>query len=110
MDEYCPDDPVLAEIVRRIVGVAAPERIILFGSRARARHRPDSDYDVLVIKAGNFDPLAVAQEIYLALARVGAAVDVVLGEPGDLEPGRHPGWSIYDPAGREGRIVYEHAA
>jgi len=30
-----PDDPVLAEIVRRLVQTYQPERIYLFGSRAR---------------------------------------------------------------------------
>lgn len=43
---------VLAEIIRRIVKVAAPEKIILFGSAARGEMGPNSDVDLLVIKAG----------------------------------------------------------
>ena len=39
---------VLEEIVRRIVEVAQPERVILFGSAARGEMGPDSDVDLLV--------------------------------------------------------------
>lgn len=42
-------DPVLAEIVRRLVQAYEPGRIYLFGSHARAAAGPDSDYDLLVI-------------------------------------------------------------
>ena len=41
----------LREIIRRIVEVAAPEKIILFGSAARGEMGPDSDVDRLVIKS-----------------------------------------------------------
>jgi uncharacterized protein len=45
-----PDEAqVLAEIVRRVLTVTDPDKIILFGSRARGEARPDSDYDILVI-------------------------------------------------------------
>ena len=47
MTEQPPTDrEVLAEIVRRIVRVAAPERIILFGSAARGETGPGSDLDL----------------------------------------------------------------
>jgi len=42
-------DP-LPEIIRRIVAAIDPDRIILFGSHARGQARPNSDYDLLVIK------------------------------------------------------------
>ncbi|MBI4320908.1 MAG: nucleotidyltransferase domain-containing protein [Chloroflexi bacterium] len=42
-------DPILAEIVRRLVDEFRPERIYLFGSRARGDATPDSDYDVLIV-------------------------------------------------------------
>jgi predicted nucleotidyltransferase len=46
---------VLDDIVRRIVEVAAPEKIILFGSAARGELGPNSDIDLLVIKGGEYD-------------------------------------------------------
>lgn len=42
---------LLAEVVRRIVEVARPERIILFGSAARGDAGRDSDLDFLVVTA-----------------------------------------------------------
>jgi predicted nucleotidyltransferase len=48
-----PDPAILADIVRRIVRAAKPEKIVLFGSAARGEMRPDSDYDVLDIKGGS---------------------------------------------------------
>jgi uncharacterized protein len=39
-------DARLAEIVRRLVDAYQPERIYLFGSVARGRAGPDSDYDL----------------------------------------------------------------
>lgn len=45
---------MLADIVRRVVEVAKPQRIVMFGSAARGTMRPDSDVDLLVIKKGRF--------------------------------------------------------
>ena len=50
MREIVIDDKVLNEIVRRLVEAVDPDRIILFGSRARGDARPDSDIDLLIIK------------------------------------------------------------
>ena len=46
------DQKTLDDIVGRIVAVAQPERIILFGSAARGDMGPHSDVDLLVIKEG----------------------------------------------------------
>jgi hypothetical protein len=45
------DQSLLDKIVRRIVEVAQPEQIILFGSAARGEMGPDSDVDLHVVKA-----------------------------------------------------------
>ena len=38
------------DVARKIHSMAESEQTILFGSRARGDHRPDSDVDVLIIK------------------------------------------------------------
>ncbi len=45
---------VLGDIVRRVVEVSKPERIVLFGSAASGTMRADSDVDLLVVKGGRF--------------------------------------------------------
>ena len=42
--EYPPvTEAFLAEVVRRIVSLGDPFKIVLFGSRAKGQARPDSD-------------------------------------------------------------------
>jgi len=54
------DQVLLDEIVRRVVEVAHPDRIILFGSAARGDMGPDSDVDLLVVKSGALNRLHLA--------------------------------------------------
>ena len=100
------EDAVLAEVVRRIVEVASPERIVLFGSSARrARTTPGTDLDLLVVKEGAHRR-RLASEIHASLAWVGVPVDVVVVTPGDVRRfGKSPALVI-EPALREGRTVY----
>jgi predicted nucleotidyltransferase len=44
---------IIQAIVRRLVEEYQPEKIILFGSYAYGRPRPDSDIDLLVVKETN---------------------------------------------------------
>ena len=52
MSQITADENVLDEIVRRLVDAVDPDRIVLFGSRARDDARPDSDYDLLIVTRG----------------------------------------------------------
>jgi hypothetical protein len=49
-------DPLLTEVVRRLVDTYDPERIYLFGSVARGDTGPDSDYDLMVIVPDSASP------------------------------------------------------
>ena len=46
-------DPVGLAAAQAAQDAVAPDTVILFGSRARGDHRPDSDVDLLVIHEGN---------------------------------------------------------
>ena len=50
------DDQVLTELVRRLREAFQPERIYLFGSKARGEAGPDSDYDLLVVVPDEASP------------------------------------------------------
>jgi predicted nucleotidyltransferase len=104
-----PDAKALREIVQRIVEVAHPDRIILFGSAARGEMGPDSDIDVLVVKHGVPHRRRLEGEIYMNLRRLGVGVDVVVATPEDVEYLKNRAGSIIGPALREGREIYAAA-
>lgn len=97
------DDGVLEEVVRRIVAVATPERIVLFGSGARGGSREGSDLDLLVVKRGAHRR-KLAQDIYADLTGVGRSVDVVT--PEDIERVGDSPALVIETALREGVEVY----
>jgi predicted nucleotidyltransferase len=95
----------LDEIVRRVVEVAEPERIILFGSAARGETRPDSDIDLLVVKEGAHRR-KLSQAIYRRLLGIGRSVDVVVVTPEDIERYRDAVGLVIRPALEEGKTIY----
>ena len=97
---------VLADVIRRVVEVAQPDRIVLFGSAARGEMGPNSDLDLLVIKGGKFNHWRLLTEIYRHLRGSDAAVDVVLVTPEDVERYRDTHCLVICPALREGKLVY----
>ena len=96
----------LEAALERIVAVAKPERVILFGSAARGTAGPESDLDFLVIKGGIPSRRQLAQSIYRALVGVPASIDVVVMTPEDVECLKDGVATIVGPALREGREVY----
>lgn len=99
-------DEVLDTVVKRIVRLVNPDRIVLFGSRSLGRERPDSDYDLLVIKRGIANRRAVAHQIYRNLIDVPAAVDVLVETPERVHRYYHTPGFIYREAAK-GLVVYE---
>ena len=96
----------LNDIIRRVVEVAEPERIILFGSAARGEMNRHSDVDLLVVK-DVADLRRLTAEIYRRLYGVGAAVDIVMVTPQDVERYRDSHALVIKPALREGTVMYE---
>ena len=101
-----PDPKILADIVRRIVVAAKPERIVMFGSAARGEMGPDSDLDFLVIKRGKFKRRKLEEAIYSGLCGAGAAVDALIVTPEEIELYRDVPSMVICPALKEGLTVY----
>lgn len=97
---------VLADIVRRVVEVAKPQRIVMFGSAARGAMRADSDVDLLVVKSGRFQRGRLVDAIYRNLRGAGAPVDVIVVTPEEVERYRDDPCLIIAPALEEGKVVY----
>ena len=100
-------EEILQEITRRIVEVAQPDKIILFGSAARGEMGPHSDADLLVIKRGEFHQGELTGEIYMNLIGVGQAVDVILVNPEEVERYQSSPYLVIAPALQEGRVIYD---
>ena len=95
----------LDDIIRRIVEVAHPEKIILFGSAARGEMGPNSDVDLLVIKSGAHR-LDLTGQIYMNMHGAGEAVDIIVVTPEDVERYGNSHALVIAPALREGKVVY----
>lgn len=95
------------EMVRRIVERFQPEKVILFGSRARGDADPDSDVDLLVVMPFDGRRLDRIVEIRLALAHMGIAKDVFLVTPEEFEADKDLVGSLVYPAAHEGRVLHE---
>jgi predicted nucleotidyltransferase len=100
------DPAILADIVARIVKVAQPEKIILFGSAARGQMGPNSDVDLLVIKSGAFNRGRLAEQLYMHMEGADEAVDIVIATPEEMREYGNSPWLVLAPALKEGRVVY----
>ena len=97
----------LNDIIRRVVAVAEPERIILFGSAVRGEMNRDSDVDLLIVKEGGDAKLTA--RIYENLYGVGVAVDAIVVSPSDVERYKNSHALVIKPALLGGRVVHEAA-
>ena len=100
------DKSTLDSIVGRVVEVAEPEKIILFGSAVRGCMGGNSDVDLLIIKDGA-DALDVMARIYRRLYGIGVAVDAIVVSSEDVERYKDSHALIIKPALQEGMVVYE---
>ena len=102
------NDPILQEMVRRIVEGWNPERITLFGSRARGEADERSDVDLLVVA-----PVADRREAAIAIRRrlrdVPEAKDIIVTTPEEVASRGDLVGDILRPALREGKALYERS-
>lgn len=107
VSQFAPE--MLVEIVRRIRSVSNPQKIVLFGSRARGEHRPDSDIDLLVIEDSFLPRHRRSIPLYAALADLPIDVDteLVVYTPAEVEEWRSAGAAFVTTALREGKVLYE---
>jgi predicted nucleotidyltransferase len=101
-----PDAP-LTEIVRRLVAAYQPERIYLFGSKARGDDGRDSDYDLLVIVSDDASPERKGSRLaYEVLRGTGTAADVLVCTHSYFEPRRSLKASLPGTVLREGKLLH----
>jgi predicted nucleotidyltransferase len=103
------DQALIEEIVRRVLSVAKPDRIILFGSAATGKMTRDSDIDLLVVEAEPIDRRGEYVRIRHALGGMGHPFDIILISTQWFEASKNVVGGIAYPASKYGRVIYETA-
>ena len=101
-----PRNLALSVLVRRIVRVAHPLRIVLFGSAARGETNADSDIDLMVVMPDGVHRRRTAQRLYAGITGMKVPFDIFVATPSDLERHKENIGLIYRTVLREGRELY----
>ena len=102
-------EELLQEAVQRILSVGSPEKIVLFGSRARGQARPDSDLDLLIIEESDLPRYRRAGRYRMALLGLFPAKDIVVWTPSEVALWRDVPNAFITAILAEGRVLYERS-
>ena len=104
-------DDLMERMVRLILEEVDPEKVILFGSRARGDHHEHSDVDLIVIEAEPFGRGRSRHEemcrLYDALSPLRVTADILVYSLDDVDYWRDSLNHVLARALREGRVLYE---
>ena len=105
------DNNIINLIRTRIKGKAPSAEIILFGSRAYGKQRPDSDIDLMIIEDKKFSSLGERRnelkKIRKAIWDVMAPVDIILFNLAEVKRFGKTRSHIIAEALEKGKVLYE---
>lgn len=101
------NQPPLDHIVRKIADAFHPRRIVLFGSRARGDHEPDSDIDLMIELESTERTVERTARVYEAIHPAGWPLDLVVFTPAEVEASRDCRYSFVNTIEAEGKVLYE---
>ena len=97
---------ILDEIVKRILFVVQPKRIILFGSSATGMLHRGSDIDIAVIVDECISKKKLSMDIYMALAGIGVPIDIIVLKESELDRYKNIKGTVLPEIVRYGRAIY----
>ena len=103
------DDALIEEIVRRVLTVTTPDKIILFGSAATGEMTRDSDIDLLIVERGPIDRREEYVRIRQALGDMGHPFDILFISADWFEASKNVIGGIAYPAYKYGKVIYDVA-
>ncbi len=103
------DESMVQEIIQRILTVAKPDKVILFGSAATGRMTRDSDIDLLIVEKAPGDRRKKSVKIDATLSGLGYPFDVIVISTAWFEASKNVIGGISYPANKYGKVIYEAA-
>ncbi len=103
------DKALIEEVVRRILSVAKPDKIILFGSAATGTMTRDSDIDLLVVEKRPRNQRKESVRLRSALRGLGHPFDVIVISTEWFHESKNVIGGIAYPANKYGKVIYEAA-
>ncbi len=100
---------LIEDVTQRIVKEIDPERLILFGSRARGDERPDSDVDLLVVMETDAKSANRTLPVRRALRGVPVGKDIIVYTPQEFTAWLGASASLVSRAVHEGMELYRRA-
>lgn len=101
------DEQLMNEIVSRILNIANPKRIILFGSAATETMSSDSDLDLLVIEDDFTNERKESIRLRMALRDIGIPVDIFAMTSERFDETKNVFGGLAYPAHKYGKVIYE---
>ena len=101
------DEALIRQIVRRILTVTKPDRIILFGSAATGEMTQDSDIDLLVVEPSPADTREERVALGKGLRGLGYPCDVFVMATESFEESKAIIGGLAYPAHKYGKVIYE---
>jgi uncharacterized protein len=99
-------DELIQEIVRRILSVSNPVKIILFGSAATGQMTKDSDIDLLVLESEVKNENDEFVRIRQSLRGLGFAFDVIILAAEYFESSKDIVGGLAYPVNKYGKVIY----
>jgi predicted nucleotidyltransferase len=103
------DEKITGEIIRRILSVATPSRIILFGTATTGKMTRDSDIDLLILEEYPGNTRERGVRIAQALRGLGFPFDIIVMATDRFEESKGVIGGIAYPANKYGKVIYEAA-
>ncbi|MCL5278683.1 MAG: nucleotidyltransferase domain-containing protein [Planctomycetes bacterium] len=102
-------EEILEYVVDRLVELAHPDRVILFGSAATGTMTPDSDLDLLIVEQQVANTRQESIRLRAALEDVPLPIDLIVMSRQWFDDTKDVIGGIAYPAHKYGRVLYEAA-
>jgi len=106
MSQLTNEDPLVAAVVNTIAEAIQPEKIILFGSRAKGVAGNKSDIDLLIIKDTATSKRDLKLRIRRLFSRQNFSMDLFVLTPDEFQRQQRVANTIARTALREGKVCY----